>query len=405
VANELTGLVRRALNNIRTKAGTLTSNATIAKWITLLRTKTGVLTSNATLEKLSELLRTNLGTLTLVGSFSRLLSNFRTRTGEITFLGSVSRGILPFSKTIIGSLLTSGEVITVHVLRYLQNKFTQVLSFSGIVNGIKSSAGAFVGTCASALSSSGFISRLLSKLRSYSGVVSIVGVCARGISLLSRIYSSSISLSGTAGRLLSKFRMYSGTVSFGGIYSRGLSLFRGVYSGSLSLSGQLSNAISQRLITRIVSGIVSFAGQVSGILYTGTSGVLSLSGSFVRRLVLAREKVSTLSISGSLSKQFSCFERYVGYLSLNSILEFVKTGGAAAISVLENGLISITGTSSRRVQLAMAYSGSTSFSAGYTHQSGFFRELFSGVHPYAADIGGGAGVTGGKFMMDMTLGV
>jgi hypothetical protein len=455
------GIVTRLINKLtRTYGGTVTLVGDLRRLINnLTRTYSGSITPSGLPSRLiNNLTRAYSGTLGFVGKAISSLNSkdlLRAYSGEISFSGLLRKGLF---RTLQAANLTIS-----HSRSWIKGLFRTVgsasISFSGKLNRLHeltidwtvlnfsgehlhySILRKFKG---GVLSFSSFLNKHVYNTKSSS--LSFSGMYSYVKSFIQQNYSETRNggqtFSGVARRLVNVTRTvrgylppllglqaYQGFLSFIGSASTSKKLLARVKSGVLSFGGSATNlfiggilrtfegAISPAGVIAFIevwkfgriSAALSFVGQVAGVLFvTGrytAVGTWTGAGAVVRRLTSARKYVSTLSISGSLSKQFSCFERYVGYLSLNSILEFVKTGGAAAISVLEDGLISITGTSSRRVQLAMAYSGGTSFSTGYTHQSGFFRELFSGVHPYAADIGGGAGVTGGEFMMDMTLGV
>ena len=376
--------------------------------------RSGVISFSSFINKAFSSIRSS--TITPSGLLSSFKVLWRRFDSSVSFTGILTKA---FSYVLDRSTLNIAGVIS--KASTLRRRYVSSISFSSLLNKAR-----FV-TREGTLSFSGaysyvksFVQKQYAETRS--GTQSLTGSISRSINLFrsvqgyipplegERIYQGILSFLGnlTPSKVLKRTKEAVLTIVGDVTSSAYVTGITRTYEGAISIAGVIAY-IEVWKFGRM-SAVLSFAGQVAGVLfetvrYTRLSWWAIGSGAISRSVKAARTYSSTLSVSGAASRIFSCFESYSGSLSLNSILEFVKTGGASAISILEDGWLSITGTSSRRVQLAMAYSGNTSFSAGYTHQSGFFRELFSGVHPYAADIGSGSGVTGGEFMMDMTLGV
>lgn len=234
-------------------------------------------------------------------------------------------------KSYVGSLLTTGWLSIIRVLKVLTNQALAELSFSGSIAGVKaggealwdwtgagvlSAAGAFTRRINNltrrylgSISLSGVYSRKINNLtRRYLGTLSSVGVYSRSINKLSRFYSGALSLSGAYTRLINKLtRSASSVLSFSGEYLY-ISGKGAINYGVLSLTGTLSRLINN--LTRAYSGAVSFVSSLSYVyetapaaLYDYTAdGLVSLAGSFIRLLRFFRTKAGALSLSGTLSR-------------------------------------------------------------------------------------------------------
>jgi hypothetical protein len=529
MANELTGLARRLLNNLRTYAGTLTSSGTLGKLRNLLRTYSGALsfigtvtnsvatvaqeyirdyssilytsgdiilievqrylqnqltqilsssgsasrlllvfrnyassvsfsgTVNKGFDRIKDgalsfsgyvnkaIVKTKDGSLSFSGAYSRLLNNIaRTRDGVIDFAGVVTSSIWTaagYANDLSSNLYISGDIILIQITRYLQNQLSQVLSSSGAASRLLSIKRNYT----SSISFSSLLNKAL--LKTKSGVLTISGAISYATSVSQRFFAEgrtgTQSFIGSVSRSLSLSRYTrgylppegkwdtSGILDFLGSVVASNKILTKTKDGVLSFAGTVTNLYTGGLVRtyegavnfggviafieiylkgKLTDAVISFSGTVAGVIfvtqrYTSIGTMQTPVGVVTRLFKITKTYLGTLSLDGAISHLTSKFKDYAGSLSLNSVLEYVKSGGVAAISVLEDGILSLTGTSSRTIAIQKSYGGGPTFQSSYVRNGAFFRTLYSGVAPYAPDMGGGGGMTGGEFYMDLSMGV
>jgi hypothetical protein len=418
--NELTGLVIRALNNLRNYAGALTSSGTLGKLRNLLRFYEGVLSSVGTLTRLiNNTARTYSGVIGFVGEVSGSIIRYLTeqRGGTLDIAGVYSR-CLSILRSLNATLTSSGASSR---LLSIGRRYSSTLTPSGIVNkallktksGVLTISGAisyatsvsqrffaegrtgtqsFIGSVSRSLSLSRYTRGYLPPEGKWdtSGILDFLGSVVASNKILTKTKDGVLSFAGTVTNLYTGglVRTYEGAVNFGGVIA-----FIEIY-----LKGKLTDAV------------ISFSGTVAGVIfvtqrYTSIGTMQTPVGVVTRLFKITKTYLGTLSLDGAISHLTSKFKDYAGSLSLNSVLEYVKSGGVAAISVLEDGILSLTGTSSRTIAIQKSYGGGPTFQSSYVRNGAFFRTLYSGVAPYAPDMGGGGGMTGGEFYMDLSMGV
>jgi hypothetical protein len=147
------------------------------------------------------------------------------------------------------------------------------------------------------------------------------------------------------------------------------------------LTGALSKLTS---LFRNYTGVLSFAGTVTGVLSTAAgaavASVITYGGVLSRLLQLNRTYNGVLTLSGAISRSLVLSRTYAG-------ISFAGSVTASIGGIFQSSL-----------------SSEISFSGALTRQAFFFRILTSGITPTAPDIGGGGQTMSfGEIFMDMTL--
>ena len=202
----------------------------------------------------------------------------------------------------------------------------------------------------SGISFSGTVSNVPGKVRTVTAILSHAGALTRSLLLAIRNYSGALSSSGTISRSIEAIRNY---------------------SSSLSFSGAISTGVSQRFLTRSISGAMSFFGN----LYRGwLIGKISHLSSFLRTYT------GGVSFSGALSY----LEATVNAKTITSALSFVGTIASDLLkSGVYGGTISASGIVSNAYELLRTYAGELNFAGAYSHLATLFGRTYSGAVSFA----------------------
>lgn len=130
-------------------------------------------------------------------------------------------------------------------------------------------------------------------------------------------------------------------------------------SGSLSFSGNLNKVIDKTL-----RGTLDFSGQLNKVIDKTLRGTLTFSGSLVRDVttLITKNLSGSLTFSGSLTRKMIPVKNLSGTLNFSGSLNISKV-----ITKVLTGTLSFSGSLSRTIVKVVTLSGTLNFSGSLSH--------------------------------------